>query len=131
MLSKNTCEGIHLIVKLPAIRLQACKFTKTNFLTHIFQGFLLDFKLFFIVLFLGIISWKGASLFSGGGGEGGFVFQMGGFIFNWGCAPWGASFLMRRVFEKNRRMRPCHPMPPTHQHYGKPWGRGIFLGGGQ
>ena len=28
MLSKNTCEGVHLIVKLPAIILQACKFTK-------------------------------------------------------------------------------------------------------
>ena len=28
MLSKNTSEGVHLIVKLLAIRLQACKFTK-------------------------------------------------------------------------------------------------------
>ena len=28
MLSKNTCEGVHLIVvKMPAISLQACKFT--------------------------------------------------------------------------------------------------------
>ena len=27
MLSKNTCEGVHLIRKLPAIRLQASKFT--------------------------------------------------------------------------------------------------------
>ena len=25
---KNTCEGVHLIVTLPAISLQACKFTK-------------------------------------------------------------------------------------------------------
>ena len=80
ILSKNTCEGIHLIVKLPAISLQACKFTKINFITHIFQGFLLDFKLFFIVLFLGIISWKGASLFSGGGG-GGLFFRWGGLHF--------------------------------------------------
>ena len=39
MLSKNTCEGVHLIVKLPAISLQVCKFTKMNFFTHIFQGF--------------------------------------------------------------------------------------------
>ena len=38
MLSKNTCEGVYLIVKLLAISLQACKFTKMNF-THIFQGF--------------------------------------------------------------------------------------------
>ena len=27
-LSKNTCEGVHLLVYLPAISLQACKFTK-------------------------------------------------------------------------------------------------------
>ena len=31
MLLKNTCEGVHLIVKLPAISLQACTFTE-----HIF-----------------------------------------------------------------------------------------------
>ena len=35
MLSKNTCEGVHLIVKLPAIILQACKFTENELLhTH-------------------------------------------------------------------------------------------------
>ena len=35
MLSKNTCERVHLIVKLPAISLQACKFTKNELLhTH-------------------------------------------------------------------------------------------------
>ena len=39
MLSKNTCEGVYLIVKLPAISQQAWKFTKMNFFTHIFQGF--------------------------------------------------------------------------------------------
>ena len=32
MLSKNTCEGLHLIVKLLAISLQACKFTKNGLL---------------------------------------------------------------------------------------------------
>ena len=36
MLSKNTCEGVNLIVKLPDIGLQACKFTKNElFHTHI------------------------------------------------------------------------------------------------
>ena len=39
--------------------------------TYIFQGFYLDFKLLFIVLFIGIISWKGASGFNGG-----VIFQM-------------------------------------------------------
>ena len=39
LLSKKTCKRVHLIGKLPAISLQACKFTKMNFFTHIFQGF--------------------------------------------------------------------------------------------
>ena len=36
--------------------------------THIFEGLWLDLKLLFIVLFLGIISWKGVSCFNGGEG---------------------------------------------------------------
>ena len=45
------------------------------------------------MLFLGIISWKGASLFSGG--EEWVVFKMGDFIFKWGVHPIGkASVLM-------------------------------------
>ena len=32
MLSKNTCEGVHFIVKLPAIILPASKFTKNELL---------------------------------------------------------------------------------------------------
>ena len=36
---KNTCEGDHLIVKLPAISLQASKFTKMNFFKQIIQQF--------------------------------------------------------------------------------------------
>ena len=36
MLSKNTCEGVHLIVKLPAISLQASKFPKTELLHSYF-----------------------------------------------------------------------------------------------
>ena len=55
-----------------------------NFFTHIFEGFQQDFKLLFTVIFLGIISWKGASRFNGAGY--GAVFQMGGFNFKWG---WG------------------------------------------
>ena len=38
MLSKNTGDGVHLIVKLSAISLEACKFTK-NELHAFFQGF--------------------------------------------------------------------------------------------
>ena len=56
------------------------------------------------MLFVGIISWKGASRLNGG-----FVFQMGeGFIFKrghpMGGIPWGASVLMGKVFEKNCKM---------------------------
>ena len=40
------------------------------------------------MLFLGIISLKGVSCFNGGGG----VFQMGGFIFKWGCPMGDISF---------------------------------------
>ena len=36
---ENTCEGVNFLVKMAAISLQACNFTKKNFLTHIFQGF--------------------------------------------------------------------------------------------
>ena len=32
MLSKNTCQGVHLIKKLPAISLQDSKFTKNELL---------------------------------------------------------------------------------------------------
>ena len=34
MLSKNNCEGVHLIVKLLAKSLQACKFTKNELYTY-------------------------------------------------------------------------------------------------
>ena len=34
MLSKNTCEGVHLIIKLLTISLQACKFTKNELHTY-------------------------------------------------------------------------------------------------
>ena len=52
-----------------------------------------------VVLFLGIISWKGASLFNGGGGgcflDGGASFLDGGYT------PWGALVLIGG-FQKNR-----------------------------
>ena len=34
---KNTCEGVRLLVKLPAMSLQACKFTK-NELLHTYSS---------------------------------------------------------------------------------------------
>ena len=43
MLSKNTCKGVHLIVKLPAISLQASKFTKNELLHTYFSRILARF----------------------------------------------------------------------------------------
>ena len=43
MLLKNTCEGVHLIVKLPSISLQACKFTKNELLHTCFSRILARF----------------------------------------------------------------------------------------
>ena len=43
MLSQNTCEGVHLIVKLLAISLQACKFTKNGLLHTYVSRILLCF----------------------------------------------------------------------------------------
>ena len=43
MLSKNTCEGVHLIVKLLAISLQACKFTKNELFHTYFSRILARF----------------------------------------------------------------------------------------
>ena len=40
MLSKDTCEGVYLIVKLAAISLQACKFTKNELLLIYFSRIL-------------------------------------------------------------------------------------------
>ena len=67
------------------------------------------------MLFLGIISWEGASHFNGG-----FVFQMGGASFlSWGGAPRGGIGFDGRGFKKNCRMMgggggpPMPPPPPT------------------
>ena len=64
-----------------------------NFFTHLFEGFKLDFMLF-IVLFLEIISWKGASCLNGGRG----------------CPMGGISFDGGGEFEKGNP----HAPPPTH-----------------
>ena len=88
MLSKNTGEGVHLIKKLPAVSLQASKFTKNELLDTSFSRILARFL--FIVLFLGIISWKSVSCFSREG-----FFQMGG------GAPWGGISFGGGGFRKN------------------------------
>ena len=48
MLLKNTCEGVHLIVKLLAISLQASKFTKNEFLHTYFSRTLARF---YVIIF--------------------------------------------------------------------------------
>ena len=44
MLSKNTCEGVYLIVKLLVIILQACKFAKNELLHSHFSRILAGFE---------------------------------------------------------------------------------------
>ena len=93
---KNTCEGVHLIVKLPAI----------------------SFKLF-IVLFLGIILWVfQVSLLGGGEGE---LFSDGGGGLHWGSTPWERiGFDMGGGFEKNHRMGVCVLHMPSSHTMGNP-----------
>ena len=46
MMLKNICGGVHMLVELPAISLQACKFTKNELLRTYFSRILARFKLF-------------------------------------------------------------------------------------
>ena len=80
MLSKNTREGVHLIVKLAAISLQASKFTKYELLHTYFSRILARFYVIIYCAFLGIISWKGVSCFNGAV----LFFRWGALIFKWG-----------------------------------------------
>ena len=80
MLSKNTCEGVHLIVKLPAISLEACKFTKNELLHAYFSRILARFYLLFICAFSRNHFIEGCFTFQWGGGVGG-CFSDGG---DWG-----------------------------------------------
>ena len=45
MLLKNTCEGVYLIVKLPAISLQAGRFTENELLHIYFSKILARFQI--------------------------------------------------------------------------------------
>ena len=111
-------EGVHLTVKLPAIILQACKFTN-NELPHIhFSRILPTFK---VIIYCAIST----NHFM----EGFFTFQWGGSCFSdrgasffkWGVRPMGGSVLMGGVFKKKSYNGGggVLPMPPLHN--GKPW----------
>ena len=78
MLSKNTCDGVHLIVKLLVISLQACTFIKNELLHTYFWRILARFSVIIYCAF-------SRNHFM----EGYFTFQWGGLLFRWG----GASFL--------------------------------------
>ena len=70
-----------------------------NFFPYIFEGFQLDFKLLFIVLFLGIILWIGASCFNEV-----ICFQMVGLHFQVGLPHGGALVLMGEGGSKKNHM---------------------------
>ena len=113
MLSKNTCDGVHLIVKLLVISLQACTFIKNELLHTYFWRILARFSVIIYCAF-------SRNHFM----EGYFTFQWGGLLFRWGgglhfyvgVGPVGIGF-DGRGFKKNRWMRGDTPHAP---HYGKP-----------
>ena len=84
-----------------------------------------DSKLLFIVLLLGIISWKGVSSFNEGVSfsDGGTSFLNGGMV-----TPEGALVLVG-VFRKTHKMvgDPMPTMPPPPPDYGKPSQAKDFL----
>ena len=96
--SKKTWEGVHLIVNLSAISLQACKVTKNELLHTYFSRILLEV---IYCAFSRNQSWKGASCF-----DGEVCFSDGGASFlSGGCTSWG-------FFKKGCRMGGEQPMPP-------------------
>ena len=105
MLSKNTCEGVHLIVKLPAIGLQAWKFTKNELLHIYISRILARFQVTIDCGFSRNHFVEGCFMFQGRGG--GVVFQMG-FIFKWKVT---SSVLMGELSKKIRGWERGHPPP--------------------
>ena len=92
MQSKNTCEGVHLIVKLPTVSLQASKFTKNELLHTFFKG-LSQILSYYIVCFFQE-SFHGRVLhFS----VRGFAFQMGGFFSKWGSIDFDGGRFSKKV----------------------------------
>ena len=108
MLLKNTCERVHLIVKLPAIRLQVSKFTKNDLLHTYFSRILARFYIIIYCAFSENHFMEGCFMF-----QWGIVFQKEGFIFKWRGAPHRGALVLIRGVEKNGKMggTPC-PLPP-------------------
>ena len=84
MLPKNTCEGVHLIVKLPAISLQASKFTKNELLQTYFSRILDRFKVIIYFAFSRNHFMEGCFMF-----QGGLFLRWGASFLSEGGAPWG------------------------------------------
>ena len=76
MPSKNTCEEVHFILKLPAISMQACKFTRNELLRTYFSRILARFQVIVYCAFTRnhfmegrfAFQWGGGGCFSDGGG---------------------------------------------------------------
>ena len=95
--SKNTSEGVYLIVKLSAISLQASKFTKNELVNTYFSRIFARFSVIIYCAF-------SRNHFM----EGCFNFQWGGLFFRWGrasflsgvSAPGGSSVLVGKWFRE-------------------------------
>ena len=99
MLSKNICEGIHLTVKLSAISLQPCKFTKNELLHTYFSRILVRFEIIIYCAFSRNHLMEGCFTFQWGGGS---CFSDGGLHFKWGVRPIGGINVDGGVQKKHR-----------------------------
>ena len=82
-----------MIGKLPAIRLQACKFTENELLHTYFSRILARFQVIIYCAFSRNHFMEGFFTFQWGE-RGGCFSDGGGFIFKWGwTAPWGVPVL--------------------------------------
>ena len=100
MLSKNTCEGVHLIKKMPALSLQASQFTKNELLHTTFSRILARFQFIIYCAFSRNHFMEGCFMFQWGGGV---LFQMRGtsFLSGWGGTHGGHWFWWGGFREKS------------------------------
>ena len=123
MPSKNTCEEVHFILKLPAISMQACKFTRNELLRTYFSRILARFQVIIYCAFTRNHFMEGHFAFQWRG----VVFQMeGGASFLSGvCAPWGGIAFDVEGGGVQKKLNGGGGggggAPPHAPHYGKPY----------
>ena len=122
MLPKNTCEGVHLMVKLLAISLQACKFTKNELFYTYFSRILARLKVIIYCAFSRnhFIEGRLLRVSVGAGGEGGLFFRWLFFILKWEVRPMGGIDFDWGFSKKIVGGGGGVALPPCPPPYGKP-----------